>query len=82
MSSFPALEARWAAQREGAKSGARYELQEPLLALQRTLAAALTLPWEEASALLAAAGAARRAGRLMHATVALHELAASLRSIP
>jgi hypothetical protein len=79
---FPALEAAWAAQRACLGSGERYELAEPLLALQRTLARVLRMPRAEAATLLCAARAARRAGRLTHAMAALHDLQATLRRAP
>lgn len=76
---FPALDARWRAQAAGAVSGERYELQEPLLALQHTLARALHMPGAEGASLLLSARAARASGRLTQAMAALHDLQAALR---
>ncbi|BDA48015.1 Serine-protein kinase ATM [Coccomyxa sp. Obi] len=58
----------------------RYELLEPLLSLQRTLASALDLPDVAASMVLLRARMARKNGRLTHAMGSLHDLQIALRS--
>jgi hypothetical protein len=59
-----------------AGAGGRFELQEPLSALRRALMRALGQPAGVAAALGQAARAARKAGRLPLALVALHALQA------
>jgi hypothetical protein len=57
----------------------RYELFEPLLSLQHSVADALSMPGSAVDALLAHAKAARKSGRLTHALCALHRLEDMLR---
>lgn len=57
-----------------AGAGEKYELREPLLALERAVWQALDLPEAAAEALHEAAVASRKAGRLTQAMAAAHEL--------
>ena len=61
-----------------AAAGGRYELVEPMLTLHGVLVRALQRPERAVPVLLQVAQRARKAGRLPHATAALHDLQQAL----
>lgn len=65
-----------------AGTNGRYELLEPLLSLQRTLASALDMPNAAVTVLLQQACLARKSGRLTNAMGSLHALQSALRCFP
>ena len=60
-------------------AGGRYELVEPMLTLHGVLGRVLQRPERAVPVLLQLAQQARKAGRLPHATAALHDLQQALR---